>query len=724
MIDNRGNCHDRSLDKVGSISMLLLTLSVMVGDGHAQEQKSEMTLEEVIVTAQKREQRLLDVPIAISVLSDRLIRDARIEDLSDVAMLTPNLEIGNSIGRQTSIVSMRGVNPGLFGSPTVLVYQDGFTMGDTRIKNNSTLFDLERIEVLKGPQATLYGRNSLGGVIHYITRKPSSEFEGFLEASYGNYDDTDLAVSLTGPLVEDRLGYRLTVGYQQHEGYWDNRLTGEKNVNDEQDANVRLNLFYTPNERFSVDLSLDYSESDDNCGDCPNFANTFDADNPMGLGAGTVDTNEYVQTVNQDSLGLFKRDVAQAVVTAEYEMENAILTSISGYGYMDSNLVADINRLPGPSIFGPLSVEAFDLVIDLKVFSQELRLASAGNTRFEWLLGGYYFQDESTRSLDVLLTPPQDAQLGQPNFSNASSDTENVALFFDGSYDLNEKWTIGFGLRYDRETKERNDVIGGIQQSKTVDEWLPKFTMSYKPSDAVNWYLTVSSGYKAGGFNTPSAPIDEYSPEYLENYELGFKGLLWGGLARLETAVFYMQWSDQQINRTTQLENYVDNAAKSTISGFEAAISVKPMDGLEFTASAAYLDAEFDEYLDSTSVPDYFGLDPDYSGNDILMTPNIVLAMSGQYTLDLVDGWNMKTRADARYTGDRNFHASGALPQDSYNLVNLYMGVERESLELGFYADNVFDEGYHTFGVLEAGGPPFLWTAAPRTYGIKASLRF
>ncbi len=707
-------------------AVVLFGLGVLVPAAKVVAQTAEPVLEEIIVTAQKREERLLDVPLAVSVIDDGAIRRARVNTLADVAMLTPGVEIGNSIGRQTGIISIRGVNPGVFGNPTVLVYQDGFTMGNSRVLNNGILFDLERIEILKGPQATLYGRNALGGVINYVTRRPGNKPEGFLTTSYGNFDTLEVTGSVSGPLVKDRLFARLSGQFQSHDGYWDNQWDGERNINDEEDKNLRAAFAYDASEDLTLDLTVSYAKSDDDCGDCPNFPDSYDPANPAAVGQGLVDMNEYQQRVNQDVLGYFKREVTQTVLTINYDFESFSLTSISGYGKMESELEVDQNRAPGPMVIGGvLPVEFFQLPIDLDVFSQEVRLTSADEGRFRWMLGGYYFRDETHGIVSFFLTPPLDF-LNPLVFGDSAIKTRNYALFANASFDISERLKLAAGIRYDYEKQELDDFLNLEQRAKDGSEWLPTASLSYRVTEDTNLYVSATKGYKAGGFNNSDQPVLEYDPEFLWNYELGIKGRFADGSARYELTAFYMDWSDQQVNRASVTGGFTVNAAQSTIKGIEALLGAMPLPGLNLSASATYTDAQYDEYIDETFVPLFFGLDPDYSGNDIPLTPDWTLALSADYLYPLgnTDGWGLRTRVDARYTGERNFHASGAMPQDSYALVNLYLGVESQRYEIGFFAQNLFDKGYHVFGDLAVGLPPLLWTGPPRVYGIRARLNF
>ena len=697
---------------------ILVTSSIFALPVNAQDTKPQ--LEEITVTAQKREERLIDVPISVRAIDEQTIRDARVNDLQDVVLLTPALEWGPSIGRESAILMIRGVGSNQFGDQTVVVYQNGFTMGDTRLINNSILFDLERIEILKGPQGTLYGRNALGGVINYISRQPSDELRGFVRASYGDFETQELAASISGPIVKDVFGVILTGGFKSHDGYWDNRFTGEKNVNGEENQFAHVGFHLTPNEAFSLSLEVTYDKTDDECGDCPNRPQSFDNTNLLELGQGLVNTNEYSRTVNQDIIGLFDRDVTQAVLTAEYDFDRSSLTSITGYGTMDLFLMADTDREPGSA--GPFN--AFDLGFDLDVFSQEIRLTSTGDSRFQWLLGGFWFTDELPFFVGILSPIIPRIQV-----VDDLHETTNYAGFFNGTYDVSDKVTLGFGIRFDHEKKEFVPSPGAEKRQKDADEWLPRVSISYHLTEDANLYAAVARGYKAGGFNPEFSPKLEYTSEFVWHYEIGTKGLFADRSAIYEVAAFYISRTDQHIQR---VENslptrpiWTDNAGESTVWGVEAQIAAELSPGLNITGSFAYMDATFDTFFDDTGLAESYGLNPNYAGNKIPMAADFTVAVSAQYVFPLggLEGWDFKARTDVRYTGERNYHASGGLPQDDFVVTNAYIGLQKEKFEIGIYADNLFDEGYHVFGTLGPGRLN-LYTGAPRTYGVIGRLDF
>jgi len=315
-------------------------------------------LEEIIVTAQKREQNLQDVALSLSAISANSIEDSGLTGVQDLAQMVPGLVFAETIGRQTASPSIRGVAPFGFADPTVLVMTDGYTNGFGRSGNNATLLELERIEILRGPQPTLYGRNAIGGVINYITKKPDNEFRGTLRADMATRDTYIVQGSVSGPVVKDTLFASLALGYRDSGGFLDNTVTGQKDVNEEQDTNARFSLRYTPVEELEVNLTVDYNEADDAVGDPSHVPPAFFSANPPTLGevaANGFDFNDFERTISQDVLGGYDRKESTFVLDVSYDLGWAKLSSITGASQQESDVEVDITRTPGPSFFGNFS---------------------------------------------------------------------------------------------------------------------------------------------------------------------------------------------------------------------------------------------------------------------------------------------------------------------------------------------------------------------------------
>ncbi len=712
----------------------ILALSVACGPGvswgqdaadpQASADADQMSAGDIVVTAQKREQKLLDVPLSISAIGANQLKEAGITGVQDLATASPGLVFSETIGRQTTNAIIRGVSPQGFSDPTVQVLVDGFTLGFNRSGNNAQLFDLERVEILRGPQPTLYGRNALGGIINYVTRKPGNEFEAFVRGEAGSYGNYRASGSIAGPIVTDVLAAQVGASYRKSGGYLDNRFDGRNDINDERDIDVRGHLRFTPSDALEMNLTVNYSDTDDGCGDCAVAPVGFDVNNPqsfLNIGLGRIDFNNFDLTVNQNFPGYFKREETTAVLNIAYDFGGVTLTSIAGAARQDTDLRADTNRLPTLST-SPLGSMFFNVKIRNEGWSEELRLASDDSGRLIWLVGGYVYQNR--RRSDTLSN-------GVGIFAKNTVRVTNLAAFANIEYKLTDEFSVIGGLRYDWEKRSlENPVIGSFFERK-AGEWLPSATLSFKPTDDLHLYATYTRGYHSGGTNDPAfAPANRinYEPEFLTNYEIGMKGKLAGGRMSYSLAAFVMDWTSQQISRPSPINPvraYIENAGKSRIKGVEGAIQLNLAEGLTANAAISLLDAKFVDYLDPNSAL-IFGISPDLSGNVLSFAPDVSVSAGVQYTFPIGQGdWNARLRGDVSMVSDRSFNVTNLLIANGYVLANLYAGVQNERFQIGLFADNAFDERYLTGGSISSSTfPPLLTVGKPRIFGIRGEFRF
>lgn len=684
----------------------------------AEEQSAD-----IIVTAQKREQRLLDVPLSISAIGAEELEEAGISGVQDLASAAPGLVFSETIGRQTTNAIIRGISPQAFADPTVQVLVDGFTLGFNRSGNNAQLFDLERVEILRGPQPTLYGRNALGGIINYVTRKPGNDFEGFVRGEIGSYGTYRASASVGGPIITDILAAQVGASYRKSGGYLDNRFDGSTNINDERDIDVRGHLRFTPTDALEVNFTINHSDTNDDCGDCAVSPVGFDVNDPqsfLNIGRGLIDFNTFDLAVNQNFPGYFKREETTGVLNVEYDFGGVTLTSITGAARQTTDLRADTDRQPTLST-SALGSMFFNVPITNEGWSEELRLASDGSGRLIWLVGGYAYQNKR-RS--------QTLSNGVGIFGDTVVRVTNLAAFANLEYNLTDELSIIGGVRYDWEKRSLENLRTMTFFEREAGEWLPSATLSFKPTDDLHLYATYTRGYHSGGTNDPAfAPANRpnYEAEFLTNYEIGAKGRL-GRNVTYSLAAFVMDWSNQQITRDSPvnpIRTYIENAGKSRIKGIEAAAQVRLVDGFDFNAAISLLDAEFVEYLDPVSAR-VFGIDPDFSGNKLSFAPDVSVSAGAQYVFPIGSGgWDARLRGDISMVSDRSFNVTNLLIADGYAVANLYAGVQNERFQFGLFADNAFDERYLTGGSISASVfPPLLTVGKPRVYGIRSEFRF
>ncbi len=705
------------------VSLSVLALSAPAPEAIAEQvEEDRPILEEIIVTAMKREQSLQDVPASIRAITSDTIDDSGLTGIQGLAHMAPGLIFAETIGRQTTAPSIRGVAPFGFADPTVVVMIDGYTSGFQRSGNNATLLDLERIEILRGPQATLYGRNAIGGVINYITRKPDNELRANLRFDAGSYGTYVGQASLGGPLVNDLLHAGIAFGYRESGGFLDNVATEESNVNDEQDINGRFNLRFTPGDAVDINFTLDYNEADDAAGDPSHvFPDIYFSGSPPNVAdivQGRVDFNDFDRTIDQRNLGGFDRDETTGVLHIDWDLGFATLSSITG----DSNQETSV-RVP----FNRHSSSAFDFDVqwDVESFSQELRLASSDEGTLQWLIGGYYYDNQRQRNLYL------DFGGGPLLFQQSLDEVENWALFANAEFQVSDRVTLTAGIRYDNEDRKQSDLIGGGDASSSNEEWLPSVSISYAPNENMSIYGTISRGYHAGGPNeigsiAAGAPA-QFDPEFLTNYEIGVKGSSPHVALSYEIAAFFMDWDDQQIFTAFDAFNrFIINAGKSEIWGLEAFLRFDPVAGLSLTGSVSILDAEYKDFFNPIDA-EPFGLDPQLGGNDLLYSADFAASFSAQYITPISEGGvNLRLRAEVNHVGDRPFDATNVFIGESYTVVNLYAGAETERWEAGVFANNALDEKYINggFAFADLTFPALATIGDPSVYGVRLSLRY
>lgn len=673
----------------------------------------------IVVTADKRETRLVDVPSTVNLIDGDALDAARIDNLDNLTAIVPGLEYGASGGSQQSYPSLRGVSPQVFGDPTVTIFQDGVALGNSIKGGSANFFDLDRVEVLKGPQSTLYGANSLGGAITMVSRAPDlDDFGGYARASFGEYGSRDYQAAVSLPIQEGVFGIRLAGQTTERDGYWNNVFDGT-NVGAVENTGFRASALLEPNDSFRSYLVVSTSTTEDECGDCVNGITGFNVLNP-NASVGTIDGDDLDEFVNQNVIGFFERDLTRITWENSLDFNGVTLTSLTGYSEMTNVSYQDYDRGPGntPTFLGPGVALGFSE--DFDIFSQEIRLQSNNDGPLRWLVGAYYSQSNtavgSTFFIDFGFPDPTPIP-----FPVSPERFENFSLFTQNTWVISDRFELGFGVRYDRAEKESG---GGVSTSS--EEWLPRLSALYRLDDNRNLYATVSRGYKTGGINPFGflPGTETYAPEFLWNYEVGYKTVSDDRRLRFEAAVYYTDWTDQQTQRALGIFTYIANAGDTEVLGAEALLSWSPTDRLDLTFAANYNDSETHNFIDGSSVPIFFGVNPDRSGSSSFLTPDWSLAASANYTHPLGNNLDLRLGGSVRYTGERTIDTSAIFSASAFTMVNASASVGNERVRFEVFADNLFDERYPTVALLFDGLQPFTYLGAPRVAGARIEVNF
>jgi iron complex outermembrane receptor protein len=727
-------------------------------EGPAIEEES-FVIEEVIVTAQRREQNLQDVPISISAFTTATIEKNMFKDVGDYVTATPNASFISNGARAKKKISIRGVSSfsggadGLDddGGSTFGFYIDDFNVAKASI--NPPVMDIERIEILRGPQATYFGRGAMGGGVSITTNKPDNDLYGSVMFDYGRYDTMDIEGVLNVPVVEDVLAIRGNVKYNESDGHIEN-INARGGGNEFEYKYARLAVRYTPSENLTVDFTA-YSADEEvgmregvPSGVFSSFAGgVLYAGFPDVDGDGLADPDPdgvgfYPQNrnrVNFNNLWNAGTESDSAVLRIDYTTGDLLITSITGY--IDSDLFINGDIDGGPRDF----FNEFRTNTE-ESFSQEIRIQNTDDSRWQWTVGGIYADDSSSRTHRTFVGAEE--IFGIPEFFVISSgdsedDAETWAVFGQVDYLYSDELTISFGGRY---TEEKQDTsifsFTGRENAITADEkftnFSPRLAFLYKASDRTNVYGTISKGFKAGGVQVPPFPEfpDSFDEEELWNYEIGVKTDLLNDRLRLNAALFYMDWDGLQVEFEQALRdeegnlvifNGLNNSEKSTSKGAEITLTALLTENVVAGLSIGYLDAEFNrltQFLD--------GENRVFDGRTIPRSPKWTVAADVEYGFNVSSTLDGFVRAEWRYRDDSIGETNAYLRPEgtfpwyvpSYDFFNLRAGIEHENFSITAYAENLFDSNYYTNAYEHAYTGGMFLEPSFRTYGVRAKYEF
>ncbi|MBB4857958.1 outer membrane receptor protein involved in Fe transport [Novosphingobium chloroacetimidivorans] len=696
---------------------------------------------DIVVTALRRTQRVQDVPAAISVLDAAAIQAKGAQDFRDYLTSLPGVnfsEAGNLGGMR---VTIRGVSDGSSASdPLAGIYLDEAPITESFFGTlDPDVYDIDRVEVLRGPQGTLYGASSMGGTVRVITKKPKlDEIEGAVEGTIGDVAHGGWNRRIDGvvnvPILEDKLALRVSAGYRKDDGWIDDVQLGRKNVNDIEKKNLRGQLRYQPGPDTSITLGVLWQKED------------LGAQPQDDVALPDYQTRRYYQAYTKSDAKLFS-------LTLQQDFDTVSL--ISATNYLDKSLQLGSDNtaqfralLPRLIGVGPTGNDGLGSISDneFKLFTQEVRVASVGSNRVDYVLGGFY-SDATTdllQTYDFTKAPQVQARTNGLAFYTYDQEyrTRQIAGFGQLTFNATEKFALTAGLRVfnveQTTTTFASGILNGgatssIQKSKTTQAQ-QKYLAEYKVTKDNLVYAQAAQGYRNGaptGNGLRSACAAElaslgystfptsYGPDKLWNYEIGSKNTLFDRKMTLNAAAYYTDWSDIQTSITLSCNSgFVSNAGKARIKGLEVESSVEPLDGLTLTGSVSYTDAKLKE-----PAPGARGVS---AGDPLPQVAKWSWNASAQYRRPVAEGVNAFVRGEVNHVGSRwNLYRSAgasAVLMDPYTLVSARLGVGSENWSAAVFATNLFDERYVLNRV--AGAVPFELVGRPRTIGVNARIGF
>jgi outer membrane receptor protein involved in Fe transport len=656
---------------------------------------------EIVVTAQKREQALLDVPLAIQAISGADLEESGTSELNDLIESIPGASSVSRTAPGFETIQIRGIASGTTGDATVGYYVDDvpFSVPNLQLAPPSRLFDLQRVEVLRGPQGTLYGQGAMGGTIRMITASPDyddvlgrAQVEGSLTAGGEPSYAVDGVVNV--PISAGKVALRVSGGFEAVGGFADlARPSGtgfavtRKDVNDQESWNIRGKLGIKASDAVSLELGAWRVENS------LDFRNTMD----------TADPPRFNDTTGPDARpNYIKTDLTLLSAVINADLGGARLTSSTSH--IESLLDFDASFLTSP-LFGSGFVRN-DSTFKTTAFTQEIRLASAGESPFNWLVGGYYSNGkiESDICLGVILPCATPFPAGGNINSTGRLKTRAFAIFGELSYALlDERLVATVGGRYFEDKRSTSGLnrytnLATPATSDTFTTFNPRFNLSYKVSDDFLFYTNVAKGFRSGAFQTPAQAATASAalgitiptaidPDKVWSYEIGAKGKLFGGVVTIDSAIYQIDWTNIQLQSTINGVATLSNGGNARSKGIDLGLIIKPTKGLSLQVVGNINSTEFTSVL-----PAIVALNPRAArGSRIPTVPKSSLQLSANYGWKFAS-WDASGFINGSYTFRNSQLDSTGLVSDKLNEFNLRAGISKDSWKFQIFGENIFDK--------------------------------
>jgi iron complex outermembrane receptor protein len=728
-IVRNNSCNKASTTKTLTVAILS---ALGIGQGYAQEANTNTgqakpksaLMEEVVVTARKRAvgEAVQDTPIAMTAFGTEQFKAVFADNLDDLGKLSPGVELKPSaqVGAQNFTIRGMGVSGTTPSDESAVgIFQDGVFWGVNYGAMLDT-FDVESVQILRGPQGTLFGRNVTGGAVVVRTARPTGDFGYELEGVVGDYGRRDISGSVQGPLIQDKLAAKLAVLDRRLDGYYTNKFDG-KDFGESHTTVIRPTFKLDITENLDATLILEqYKQRGDSI-----------AATAVSWAGGKRNMINKAYDLNIDSPGDSKIDEKSAVLEVNWNILQGVVTSISGYREVDVDNNTDFDGRP---------TNLFNQIIDYSQdqFSEELRYASKFSEFWDFTAGLYYF----TQNFDF----KEGRDLSNHatiTATGAHLDQSSYAVFGESDIHLTDQLTLTVGGRYTSETKEGQSVAFqsvatrcpgvsvynlsscdfdlGRKDDETWKDFSPKVGITFKPSPDHLIYGSVTRGFRSGGFSMRgNALLSPFDAEKVTAYEGGYKGALFDQRLRLNASIYRNDYSDLQ--RTVLGPDPVFgvvqstfNAADATIKGLEIDVALQATDNLVLTAGYGYTDASYGSKKPGVT----FNTD-----NDFARVPQESYSGAATYDLALGDIGNLQFRVSATYTGDQYFDDANLFHEGSYTLVDssvTYSDVDKH-WNVSLFGKNLGDKEYAYWGSSAGGGNAFL--GAPRTYGLRVNYKY
>ena len=689
-------------------------------------------LEEIVVTANQRLENAQKTAASVSAIDSKKIGQLQVGKFTELNSIAPNFRSydDGSTGSYTLLAS-RGLST-VDITPAIGLYIDDVPYFTT-LAYPLALSDLDKIEILRGPQGTLYGRNALAGVVKITTKPPTNKLSGFAKVGFGNLNAQEYGLGLNIPLVRDKLFFRTSGSFTDRDGFVENTFSDEE-LQDRSAAEGTAKLLYYPTERLSFSLlyGLQYRESN-------------------GLAFVQPGEDNSLQDILENSLYEvnFNEPVFQEATTHNaafkltYDFEKATLTSVTAFQHTDQRSLEEID-------YTLLDIQSRAIDAEYQNVSQEIRLSSANPGPLQWTTGLFLYRNRNAND-DIISTGIDNLLFDRENqafvpdtlapyqqLDNAQRIQAGSAVYGQVSYDLTEDFTITGGIRLDYEVVvvdiDRNftpPVFPSDRFSQGADfsAISPKLSLGYQLNPETFLFANVARGFRPGGINFFVSNFEDapFEPETALNYELGFKSNLLNNRLKLNLTTFYIDYNNQQIFTLVDVGAVgfgTDNIGEARSMGIELESQWVMGKGLVFNVNASYLNTEITEF-NFTTVDFFTGeaVTSDESGNELPVSPQFSGNANLNYIFPIGDKTNLEATADYIYQSDFFFDPFNNLVQEAYGLLNGRIGVTSKHLDFFVWGKNLTDEAYYSYG-FGAGGFDAAAFGLPRTYGVTLTGKF
>ena len=727
------------MTKLLCIQLIFMSFIVLVSFA----QETEDTEEEIFklptqtVTAQKREEVLQKVPIAVASIDSTKTEELQIDSINKVGRISPNLKSYDDGGGLYPMIASRGIFT-IDEIPIVGIYVDDVPLFNT-ISFPTLLTDIERIEVLRGPQGTLYGRNTLAGAINVITKQPTHQTKGYASFGYGNLNQIEARIGIDRPLIEDQLFVRLSGGANFRDGYVENTILKTDNLLAYAEYGGNLRLTYLPSDNLSLSLNstLSQREIDD-------YALVGGRDATTEVLIGLRDDSPYQVTFNVQ--GVINTLVSNNALKIGYETNTLSIKSITSLQYTDNTT--------DPRDFDFSSADIAtreDYARELMTLSEEIRLSSEWN-QLRWLAGVFVYNYNLNSGFNYIngkdnafLVPDPDSAAQYPYTRNDETTLGQIgfSVFANADYMIIDRLRVIGGIRYEVEeshvnvtrsyTKDGKDYLypnlgvfpGEFEETVSFNAISPKVGLSYEVSDDIMLFGNVARGYRPGGINpfTSDADAAKFDPEYSWNYEVGIKSMLLQDRAKVNLTGFYINYEDQQLYTVIDPATFSvgrENLGNSISYGAELETEWALIDGLSTTLNLGYLETEITDFKVITR----FGDKIDNAGNKQAYSPRLNGNVGLIYARSLTNEIALKVALDYHYQTEMFFDPENVTEQEAYGLLNAQIVISTGIVNLTVWGQNLTDGVYFSYGYGLSGTAYFASYGLPRTFGSKLTVAF